>query len=547
MTVASRILGLLANLPAATTADVSVERDLPAKMADGVVLLADRWYPARSDGQAPPVILLRTPYGRRQWAGGIARLFAERGYQVVVQSCRGTFGSAGEWVPFRHEEADGRSTLDWIAQQSWFSGELATFGPSYLGLTQWAVAQDPPEYLRAMALDVTASDFRSSVVYPSDCFAMGTCLAWIRQLEYQERGPWEVVRRQLKSRRALTEAAKILPASDADLVAAGRSVPFFRDWLSHEDPDDGWWDPINFGHRLGNAPPASLVGGWYDIFLPSQLADYRALRAAGRDARLTVGPWTHASPGTIAASLRDALEWFDIHLGEKTDGERSPRVRIYVMGTRRWVVLPDWPPPADEQLWYLGGRGTLGLSAPHDEPPDRYRYDPAHPTPAIGGPALDFGDAGRKDQHIRETRADVLTYSSAFLTEDLTVIGPITADIHARSSLDYCDFFVRLCDVSPRGRSRNVSDGIIRLTPGAVTRSPDGSMCVGIHMWPTAHTFVRGHRIRLQVSSGAHPLYMRNTGSGEPVRSAERLCAADQEVLHDAEHLSALRLPVTQL
>ncbi|HEY7948300.1 MAG TPA: CocE/NonD family hydrolase, partial [Acidimicrobiales bacterium] len=287
MTVASRILGLLANLPAATTTDVSVERDLPAKMADGVTLLADRWHPAGSGGPLPPVILLRTPYGRRQWAGVIGRLFAERGYQAVVQSCRGTFGSGGEWVPFRHEEADGRATLDWIAQQSWFSGQLATFGPSYLGLTQWAVAQDPPKYLKAMALDVTASDFRQAVVYPSDCFAMGTSLAWIRLLEYQESGRWESLRAQLTSRRALREAAEVLPAPEADRIAAGRPVSFFRDWISHESPGDSWWDPVNFGQRLGNVVPTSFVGGWYDIFLPSQLADYRALRDAGRDARLT--------------------------------------------------------------------------------------------------------------------------------------------------------------------------------------------------------------------------------------------------------------------
>jgi putative CocE/NonD family hydrolase len=545
MTLASRVLGLLAHLPPATTPDVSVERDLQALMPDGTVLLADRWYPARRDGRWPPVILLRTPYGRRQWAGVIGRLFAERGFQAVIQSCRGTFGSGGEWVPFRNEEADGKSTLEWISQQSWFAGELATFGPSYLGLTQWAVAQDPPEYLRAMALDVTASDFRRAVVYPSDCLALGTSLAWMRQLEFQERGPWRSLRAQLNSRRALVEAGKVLPPSDADVVAAGRHVPFFQDWLAHEDPDDSWWDPINFGHRLGRVPPASLVGGWYDIFLPFQLADYQALRAAGRDARLTVGPWTHTSPGTIAASLRDGLEWFDVHLGDPPESDQRPPVRIFVMGTRRWISLPDWPPPADEQLWYLGERGTLGPS-PSDGPPDHYRYDPADPTPAVGGPSLDWSDSGAKDQHIREVRADVLTYTSAFLPEDLTVIGPLSVDLHVRSSLGYCDFFVRICDVSPRGRSRNVSDGIVRLTPGAPATSADGSLSVRIHMGPTANTFARGHRVRLQVSSGAHPLFMRNTGTGEPLRYATQLRMAEQAVLHDAEHPSVLRLAVAR-
>ncbi len=107
MTLVSRILGSLAGLPPAT-GPVSVERDLRATMKDGVILLADRWHPLPTSARDAPVILLRTPYGRRQWAGMIGRLFAERGYQVVIQSCRGTFGSGGEWVPFRNEKAEGR-------------------------------------------------------------------------------------------------------------------------------------------------------------------------------------------------------------------------------------------------------------------------------------------------------------------------------------------------------------------------------------------------------------------------------------------------------
>jgi putative CocE/NonD family hydrolase len=116
MTLASRALGSLAKLRPATVGAVFVERDLPAKMPDGVVLLADRWYPTGAESEHPPIILLRTPYGRRQW-GMIGRLFAERGYQVVLQSCRGTFGSGGDFVPFRDEQTDGRATLDWIAGQ----------------------------------------------------------------------------------------------------------------------------------------------------------------------------------------------------------------------------------------------------------------------------------------------------------------------------------------------------------------------------------------------------------------------------------------------
>ena len=126
-------------------------------------------------------------------------------------------------------------------------------------------------------------------------------------------------------------------------------------------------------------------------------------------------------------------------------------------------------------------------------------------------------------------------------------MGPLSTELHVRSTLEHTDFFVRLCDVSPRGGSKNLSDGIVRLRPGDVTESDDGSISLRISMWPTANTFKRGHRIRLQVSSGAHPLFVRNTGTGEPLATATRLSAADQEIFHDADHPSSLVLPVSHI
>ena len=146
-------------------------------MTDGVVLLADRWAPAATaNSSPPPVVLVRSPYGRRE-VGVIGRLFAERGYQVLIQSCRGTFGSGGDWVPFRHEEADGQATLAWLAEQPWFSGTVCTFGPSYLGLVQWAVCGDPPAWLKAMAPAVTATNFRDAVIYPGNTLGLETMLS----------------------------------------------------------------------------------------------------------------------------------------------------------------------------------------------------------------------------------------------------------------------------------------------------------------------------------------------------------------------------------
>ena len=545
MTVWSRMAATLVKLPPPDTADISVERDLAAKTPDGTVLLADRWFPTQASG-GRPTVLIRTPYGRHI-IGPLGRLYAERGYQVVIQSCRGTFGSEGEWDPVRHEQADGHATLEWVAAQPWFDGRLVMWGGSYLGMTQWAIAQDAPDFVKALALQVTASNIRDAIVYPGGSFALEMALTWLHQIEHQELGWRAVLRAQLRGVRVLSAATDVLPLGNCDVAAIGRPSPPYQDWLEHSTPGDPWWDGIDFGRRLGKVPPASLVGGWYDLFLPAQVADYEALRAAGRSARLTIGPWTHASPGLFAETVRDGPEWFEEQLGQRQGHEPRAPVRVYVMGSRTWQEFSLWPPAGEAQQWYLGRWGTLDTTPPAESGPDRFHYNPHDPTPAVGGPSLNFVTVGRKDQRRREHRHDVLTYTSPVLSEDLTVIGPLTATLYLRSSLEHTDFFVRLCDVSEKGRSVNLSDGIVRLAPGSVHKEDDGVFGLDVAMWPTANTFKAGHRIRLQVSSGAHPLFCRNLGSGEPLATGATMRSADQEVFHDAARPSCITLPVVRL
>ena len=94
------------------------------------------------------------------------------------------------------------------------------------------------------------------------------------------------------------------------------------------------------------------------------------------------------------------------------------------------------------------------------------------------------------------------------------------------------------------GKSVNLCDGILRLTPGSIPPEPDGSLHISISVWPTAYHFRKGQRIRIQVSSGAHPRFVRNPGSGEPLASGTKLCVAEQIVYHDPEHPSSVLLPV---
>jgi hypothetical protein len=540
MTLASRATARLAKMPPAKTHDVSVEKGISIPMADGVMLIADRYYPT-AEPSGLPLLITRTPYGR-QIEGALARILAERGYQVLIVSCRSTFGSGGDWVPFRNERADGQAVLAWTEKQPWFGGNVGLFGASYVGMTQWAVIDGLPDYVTAWAPTVTSSYF-ADLFYPGDGFALETVLTWIESVAHQEE---PIVKRLLgvaAAKKKIAAASLVLPLSEADVAVTGAQQPQYQDWIEHADRSDPWWAPVKFDTDISATPPGNFTAGWYDIFLPNQLRDFVALRAAGREARIAIGPWTHGSLGQAGQAMRGTLEWMDRYVAKTAAVDVEPRVKLLVMGADKWVEFPDWPPPATSQRWHLHAGGALKVDAPAASEPDRFRYDPADPTPGIGGGSLLAQNAGRKENKSRESRKDVLLYTSEPMTDDFTVAGPVSADLHVRSSLDYTDFYVRLCDVDAKGRSFNLADGIVRIGPDH-PRTKDGGLELHIELFPTANTFAKGHRIRLQVSSGAHPLYVRNLGTGEPLSKATAMVAADQEVFHDPSRPSAIVLPV---
>jgi putative CocE/NonD family hydrolase len=138
----------------------------------------------------------------------------------------------------------------------------------------------------------------------------------------------------------------------------------------------------------------------------------------------------------------------------------------------------------------------------------------------------------------------VLIYTGEELTDAVEVIGPVRATAYVRGSTPHFDVFVRLCDVAPSGRSVNVCDGLVRLRPGRFPVDADGFAAVEVELWPTAHRFPAGHRLRVQVSGGAHPRYARNPGTGEPPATAVHLQSVTIEVAHDPERASAVHLPL---
>jgi putative CocE/NonD family hydrolase len=543
MTVVSRVLGKAMKLPAAQSHMVKVERNLKIPMPDGVVLLADRYIPAGGSG---PLVLVRSPYGRSNMFGTLfGTLFAERGLQVLLQSCRGTFGSQGRFDPFA-ERADGLATVAWMRGQDWYPGSFGTAGPSYLGMVQWAIAGEVGPELKAMAALVTTSD-PHAMMFGGGSFSLETSLVWINMLANQERR-FGLLRQRSSSRRLRSLFAS-LPLDQLDSQATGHQVAPWQEWLEHSRADDDYWTARRYSDgRPAVGAAVSFVGGWYDIFLPGQLDDYAALRAAGHEPYLLIGPWQHTDTDGMAASISESVTWLRARMLDDPSQLRPAPVRIYVGGVGEWRDLPSWPPQATGQLWHLQAGGGLHPDLPEAAEPDGYTYDPADPTPSVGGPVLS-ASAQRvsipPDNRDLEARSDVLTYTSAQLDRDLEVIGQVTVDLVVKSSLENTDFFARLCDVDPSGRSAGVCDALRRLSPGQPAAEADGTIKLAIELWPTAHVFKAGHKIRLQVSSGAHPRFARNPGSGEPLGTASTFKTARQQIYHDPDHPSAVVLPVT--
>lgn len=525
-----------------------VRRNVGVPMPDGVVLLGDHYRPAGAEG-ALPVVLIRSPYGRAGLAGTVfAAPLARRGYQLFVQSTRGTFGSGGQFRPFLPERADGVATVGWLRDQPWCDGRVAMTGASYLGHTQWAIAPyvDPP--LECVALNVTAARI-TAAFYEHGAPGLRNALNWSGQIGTQERGilpdlvPSPML--LLRMKRALHK----LPLQAADVDVAGVPVAFWRDFIEHANPGDDFWAGVDHHTAdLSRLPPVSMVTGWWDLFAAEQLRDFAAIRTAGVPARITIGPWQHAEPGEIRVATRQDVAWLDHHLAGGP-APAGPPVRLFVQHADLWLEFDAWPPPTTESVgYYLRPEGRLGPEPEGGNPqPSFFIYDPADPTPSAGGPLLQ-GPAKQVDNGQVEARTDVLAYTSQPLAADQDIIGPVSARIYVRTELEHADLFVRLCDVDASGVSRNVVDGIRRLSPQTVPADdvqigPDGILAVDVELFPTGYRMLAGHRFRVQVCGGAFPRYARNFGTGEPFGAASAGKRCRFEIFADAQHPSAVVLP----
>lgn len=534
--ITDRVVGRMLRIPPPTTR-YTVERGVRVQMRDGIDLLADHYVPATASPQG--TILVRGPYGRSfPFSMIYAQIYAARGYHVLFQSVRGTFGSGGTFEPMLHEAADASDTVMWLREQPWFTGSFATLGLSYLGFTQWALLSDPPPELAAAVITVGPHDLHTST-WGTGAFALNDFLGWADMMAHQQRGALKRLAFQVNATRRLGQAVHDLPLDAAGRRLLGSESPWYESWLEHPERADPFWAGRRMTAALDRCTvPVLLLTGWQDVFLDQTLDQFTRLRRRGVDVAMTVGPWTHDQMVTHATgrTARETLSWLGRHIGGHP--ERRPPVRVSLTGARRELIdMPDWPPASRGQVLHPQPHGGLSADVPDPGPTASFRFDPADPTPTVGGRLLSR-NAGYRDDTALADRSDVLCFTSAAIDGDLTVCGTPVAELDLVCETPCFDVFIRVSEIGPSGRSRNVSDGYRRFAanPGAPVR---------IDLDAVAHRFSAGSRIRLLIAGGCHPRFDRNLGTCDPPASAQRMVPC-VHTLRIGQN-SRLTLPVAEI
>ena len=583
-----------------TTAQTAVFRNLDVPMRDGVDLAADLYLPMASGQVDPdvgyPVVVIRTPYNKLfvQGSFGTPAYLTRRGYAVLVQDVRGTNGSGGVFDPMMNEgwgeRQDGIDTVRWIKQQGWCNGKVGTTGQSYMGGTQLLHLQAEDNEIEAAFVQVPAvNQFNNGWVYKGGvmdstalCWTMGMAFTAAARMGEEVTAAIKADARAVGLPSGFAAPQMLMASPDlAFEIARGhalkdvpinRHMPFWNAWLDNRDNPE-FFAPNDAAARFDRVKaPVLHFTGWYDLFNCNSLdafvniSRHGATEAARQGQRLIIGPWGHVANGMLChfpnALVDDVAmmgAWMDRHLlGVAGDGD-DHRVMLYVMGENRWRAEQDWPlPDARPTLFYLHsdgnangaeGGGLLSQAAPGaDEPADHYISDPANPVPSLGGHSLHGGPA---DQRPNDHRPDILVYTTATLEEDMEVTGAIRVILHAQSSATDCDWFVKLIDLFPDGRSYNLASGMVRARYRKSRKAPEGLMPDAVERYeielaPTSNLFKKGHRVRIVISSSDYPNSEVNPQDFIDLSTAapKDYRIARQTIHHDAARPSAIELPV---
>ena len=571
---------------------VIIDKNVDVPMRDGVVLRADIYRP-EGDGTYP-VLVQRTPYNKEMWPVTAATLdpvrAAAAGFAVVIQDVRGRWASdGGVFFAYRDEEPDCADTVDWAAQQSWSSGSVGCYGLSYMGANTWLGAVSGHDALRAISPTTAPNSFWQHNFWRDGVLQLATLLTWALRII----GPAALIR----SGKALPELgarlAELIDANDDfdtlvrerplnELAAGHREddsfVPFLYEMLKHPVPDE-WTDGILLNNRHASVKvPALIIAGWYDLLLGADLVHFAGMKANGgtevarKNTRMIIGPWSHAMflnvVGQVDYGLRSSglfmdlkedltslqLRWFNRWLkGEQNGIDNEAPVKVFVQGINRWRDEQEWPPARSKPTpWYLASGGVFSPRKPETEAaPDSYVYDPEDPCPTCGGTLLMPAKfvPGPVEQSAILTRRDVLVYTSEALSDDLELIGEVSADLYASTSALDTDWMIKLCDVRPDGKTFNICDGVLRASYQAHLSgegfAPGEVVKWRINLLAIAIVLKAGHRLRVIITSSDFPRFDRNPNTGVPACEATQSVSALQRIYHDGQHPSCIYLPLS--
>jgi putative CocE/NonD family hydrolase len=570
--------------PIVVSADMLIQHGVAMKTRDGVTLHADIYRPKSSDKF--PVILMRTPYDKSvDWAVSPAYKIVARGYVFIIQDVRGRYTSEGEWYPFKHEQADGYDAVEWAAFLPYSNGKVGMMGGSYVGATQMLASIGAPPHLAGIAPDVTASNYHDNWTYQGGAFEQWFDQNWTTQLARN------TLDRLIDKNTDARVGAPTLPLASypvfnfgqlpADAQLTASVAPYYFDWLAHPDYDDYWKQWSIEEHFANITVPILNVGAWYDIFSDGTLHNYMGVKAHGASEpartqqHLLMQIGGHAGFGRRigdvdfgAHALENPyvdviLDWYDyLFKGAHNQFATDKPVKLFVMGLNEYRQEEDWPPPEAQYVKYflhsggkansLRGNGSLSTSAPKAEASDSYVYDPGSPVASVGGPlccAQELIEPGPRDQRSVENRDDVMVYSIGPLQQDLNVTGPVKATLFVKSTAVDTDFTGKLVDVAPDGFAMNVAEGILRMRyrdsrERSSVMNPGQVYQITLDLWATSNVFLRGHTLRLEISSSNFPRFDRNLNTGEESSSGRRFVSATNTILHDDQHPSALVLPI---
>ncbi|NLG42636.1 MAG: CocE/NonD family hydrolase, partial [Phycisphaerae bacterium] len=563
--------------------EVIEERGVEVPMRDGVKLSTDIYRPKTDD--KVPVILVRTPY-KKEMSELDGKFYARRGYAVAVQDCRGRFSSPGEWEPFVNEKADGYDTIEWLAAAPWSTGKVGMLGGSYLGWVQWqALSQNPP-HLTTIIPNVSPPDPFFNFPYEYGVFYMYAGIWWADIVASEATGDLTGVKMSAVSEKKLGRLLRDLPVIELDKKVLGGENQYWRAWIKNNTNNE-YWARASFSEELeGVTIPVFHQSGWFDGDGIGSKLNYAALARHGKSTqKLILGPWGHTAearrmlgdtdfgPEAAPNLPRMYLRWFDHWLKGIDNGiDREPLVSLFVMNSNKWVHGSRYPLEGTQfEKWYLTsggsantskGDGRLTREAPAENPPDRYIYDPADPTPDP-----DFFEesedeekqeksieelkarAKKRHEQVTDARNDILVYTTEPFDEPYTFVGPVSARLYAASSAKDTDWFMRLIEIKADGEVNTLVGGCLRarfreslsrpalLEPGQV-------YAYDIDLWQTGLTVQTGSKLRVEVASASFPMFSRNLNTGGHNEMETEYVAAEQTIYHDAEHPSHVLLPM---